>query len=82
VSPERRYRPSRSLLLTLARAGAAGGVMALGLAILLPDGGQWLDVSLLTRAGWVAASVAAGGAVYLALIWIVGERPGRLLHRV
>jgi len=82
VPPEHRYRPSRSLLLTVARAGGAGALMAVGLSLLLPDAGRWLDVSLLTRAGWVSGAVAAGALAYLVMIWIVGERPGRLMHRV
>jgi putative peptidoglycan lipid II flippase len=82
VAEERRYRPTRSLKLTVARAGGAAAVMALGLGLFIPDTGQWLTAPVLTRAGWLGSAVAAGAAAYLALIWIVGERPGKLLHRV
>jgi putative peptidoglycan lipid II flippase len=82
VAPERRYRPTRSLFLTLARAGGAAAIMALGMWLLLPDAAQWLDAAIWTRAGWVGAAVAGGGASYLMLIWLAGERPGKLLHRV
>lgn len=77
-----RFRPSRGLALTLLRAGGASAVMALGLAVLLPNDLAWLEAAHATRALWLALAVPAGGIAYLALIWLGGERPGKLLHRI
>ena len=82
VPTERRFRPSRSLVITLARVGGATVVMGAALALLLPAASEWVEAPILTRAAWLAAAVAGGSVAYLVLIWIAGERPGRLLHRI
>ena len=80
--PERRYRPTRGLMLTLVRAAAAALLMGLALAVLLPEPARWLEVGVWQRAGWLLLAVPSGAAVYLLLVVAMGERPRGLLHRV
>ncbi|MDT8894882.1 murein biosynthesis integral membrane protein MurJ [Halomonas sp. I1] len=49
-------------------------VMGLALAWLAPDWHRWLDWSLMTRAGWMAALVVSGAAVYFAWLAATGVR--------
>jgi putative peptidoglycan lipid II flippase len=79
---ERRYRPRRALYVTLARVAAASLIMGLGMGLLIPDSGQWLDADVWTRAVWLGTAVTGGTAAYLLLILLAGERPRQLLHRV
>ncbi|MEQ8857684.1 MAG: murein biosynthesis integral membrane protein MurJ [Pseudomonadales bacterium] len=73
--------PSRQLLVSLARSAAAAVAMGIGLWWWLPEPAAWIEAASWTRAGWITLCVAAGGAGYLLLIVLLGERPGRLLHR-
>ena len=82
-APEvRRYRPGRALYVTVIRSALAALAMGVTLWWLLPDPAQWLDATLLRRAGWLAAAVGGGGATYLVVLLVLGERPRSLLHRV
>jgi putative peptidoglycan lipid II flippase len=78
---ERRFRPTRALAVTLMRAGIASLVMGLGLAWLLPEPARWLEVGVWVRAGWLAAGVASGAALYLLVLLVSGERPRGWVHR-
>jgi putative peptidoglycan lipid II flippase len=80
--PERRYRPTRALTRTLLRTAGASLVMGLALALLLPAGAEWLDVSVWVRAGWLCIGVVSGAGLYVLLLLATGERPHGLLHRV
>ncbi len=72
-----RPRPM-SRAMTLAPLAAA----AMGAAVLLlaPVGEHWLEWSLATRLGWLAAMVALGAAIYAAVLRIGGLRPGQLMR--
>jgi putative peptidoglycan lipid II flippase len=82
TAPEQRFRPTRALMVTLARAALAAVVMALALGWLLPSPSEWLDAPISTRAWWLVIGVVSGGGLYLLLLTAAGERARGLIHRV
>jgi len=76
------YRPTVKLKRTLLRVLFGTTAMALTLLLMLPAGEQWLAMSALHRAGWLAGGVFTGGGVLVLALLLTGERPGNLLHRI
>ena len=69
---------TRSLLLRIVLASAA---MAAVLWWFGSDVQEWLRTATLVRIGWLAALVAGGGAVYFAVLWLLGVRPSQFRLR-
>jgi putative peptidoglycan lipid II flippase len=76
-----RYVPASPVAYTTLRTCAASAVMAGALILLLPEGTAWLAMSALARAAWLGGGVAVGGAIFVVVLLIAGERPRQLLHR-
>jgi putative peptidoglycan lipid II flippase len=75
-----RFRIGRLSVQTVLRCAAAVAAMAAVLLWTTPEDARWLEASVLGRTFWLLRSVAAGGLVYLAAIWLLGGRVAHLKH--
>ena len=62
----------------LVRFFIANAAMAICLVRLGRPLGWWLESSLASRSGWLALTIAAGAAVYFAVLLVIGVRPATL----
>ena len=76
------YRATARLARTAWRAVLAAALMGALLAALAPSAEHWLALPPLQRIPWLAGLVLAGGAIYLAALWLLGWRPAEIDHRV
>jgi putative peptidoglycan lipid II flippase len=76
------YQPGARLRATALRVVCATTAMVLLLLVMLPQGDAWLSMTAAARAGRLAGGVAAGGLLFVLVLWITGERPRNLLHRI
>jgi putative peptidoglycan lipid II flippase len=64
-----------------AQVGAATLLMALTLAFTAGAGDWWMHAGVGPRVGRLAGVVAAGSAVYFAVLWLAGVRPRHFIKR-
>ena len=76
------YQPGSRLGAGLARAALATTGMGAVVWWWVPADVAWLQASEATRILWLGEGVLLGGICYLALLFILGERPKNLLLRV
>jgi putative peptidoglycan lipid II flippase len=74
------YRP-RAIAKGVGKSVFASAGLAVGLVMLVPDASTWLAWPALERLGWVTLVVAAGVMFYAGTLFLLGVRPGDLVHR-
>ncbi|KLV04425.1 multidrug transporter MurJ [Photobacterium aquae] len=72
------YRVSRETGFFVLRLAFAGAAMVGMLLWLSPAMAQWIDWSLVHRAGWLAALIGVGVVSYVAVVLLLGVRPRHL----
>lgn len=72
------YRVSRETGFFVLRLAFAGAAMVGMLLWLSPAMAQWIDWSLVHRAGWLAALISVGVVSYVAVVLLLGVRPRHL----
>jgi len=75
------YRPGPGWRSMFMRVGLATAVMTAFLIWLLTQAGDWLLMSTGSRIAWLGAAVLGGAAVYFAVGWTAGLRPGQFRVR-
>ncbi len=72
------YRPGRGWPLMFARVALAGSAMSALLIWGVPATGQWMRWATLIRVRDLAGWIAAGGGLYVGVLWLTGIRPSHL----
>ena len=76
------YAPTSALRRTIVVVLVASAAMAAVLEWLVPVGMVWLKADILSRAWMLAAAVAGGGSLYVAVAFLMGVRTRDLKHLV
>lgn len=75
-----RCRLTRLTLWSMGRCLIATLIMVAALWWITPGAADWLVATVAERSWWLLRSVAVGGGVYLAAIWLIGGRLSQLKH--
>jgi len=75
------FTPQPGWGIFLAKLGAAMLVMAVFLYFAVGDEARWLTLGLVSRVWQVSGIVLAGGAVYFAVLYVLGFRPADFRRR-
>ncbi|MCW5626389.1 MAG: murein biosynthesis integral membrane protein MurJ [Burkholderiales bacterium] len=76
------YRPQPGWAGFLIRLAIGTSVMALVLWLAVGSDAGWLAASIAWRVAHLAGLVALGGAIFFAVLWLLGFRPRDFQHRV